>query len=351
MRKFVNHLQSALYNILQNKSYSLFCILGTAFTFIFITFLVHFGAAVSGNYPPSVNDGRIISLGMFTDIDGNMVGALSPEEQKLLLEQQTGEYENYSIRSGNDNITNVAMNESYFTTYVIFVSSGFWQLYDFDFVAGRPFTEEDVGGKKRCAVITKNLSKAKFHTVNSVGKKLEMDRNEYEIIGVVDNFSLMSSPTGAAEIWLPYVFNNSRSTSILSIMFPDYTNMQQAGMKTAELVRKIFETKGKQLRIDNYITADKEKNAKTHNLLAGNGLGIGLGIFLFLLIPSLNIICLNMANTRNRAEEIAVRRTFGASRASSFVMILFENLLITLTGAIIGLIFAKPFVIFIQNLF
>jgi ABC-type antimicrobial peptide transport system permease subunit len=349
MKKRTQYLKSALYNIRQNKGYTLFCVLSTTLTFIFVTFLVHFGAAIKGDYPPSVNSGRIITLNTFTDTEGKNVGALSATEQKLLL-GQLKMYENYAAYNHFDNPTGISMNENYFTTIVKFVNAGFWKLYRFSFIAGRPFTEEESAGRTKCAVITKNLSTSRFHTVNSVGRKIEMDRTEYEIVGVVDNFSILSSPSGAAEIWFPDVFDNSGSLTDLSILFSPQVDMRQAGEEIAGLIRQIYETKHIQVNMKaNDLLTDKEKNRKKLNIY-GN-MAIGLMVFLFLLIPALNIISLNMANTSNKAEEIATRRTFGASRASVFLMLLFDNLLLTLLGVVIGILSAKPFVSLIQNIF
>jgi ABC-type antimicrobial peptide transport system permease subunit len=346
---FLQYLLSAWYNIRRNKSYALFCIAGTALTFVFVTFLVHFGAVMQGDYPPSVHSGRIITLNHFTDTKGNRASRLSTAELKMLPEQLK-DCESYATHHLGDEMTGVEIDENYFSTAINFVSAGYWTLYAFDFVAGRPFTEDASENRKRCAVITKNLSKSKFHTINSVGKKIIMDRNEYEIIGVVDNFSLMASSSGATEIWFPDVFDNAWSPPALSILFSPQTDMRQAGEKIAERVRAIYEMKHIEVRINACdLLTDKEKNQKNNELLSGGSLGMLL--FLFLLIPSLNIISLNMANARSRAEEIAIRRTFGASRRSSFAMVVFDHLLLTLAGVVIGMLLTKPFVLFIQQAF
>ena len=63
-----------------------------------------------------------------------------------------------------------------------------------------------------------------------------------------------------------------------------------------------------------------------------------------MLIPALNILSLNVSKSYNRAEEIAVRKAFGATLPTIFTQLFLENLLITLTGAIAG-ICATPFIL------
>ncbi|MCD7973711.1 MAG: FtsX-like permease family protein [Candidatus Azobacteroides sp.] len=77
--------------------------------------------------------------------------------------------------------------------------------------------------------------------------------------------------------------------------------------------------------------------------------GLIAALILFLFIPAMNIMALTIANTNIRAEEIAIRRTFGASRISSFFQIIMENLFLVALGAVIGLTFAIPAMNIIQR--
>jgi ABC-type antimicrobial peptide transport system permease subunit len=75
-----------------------------------------------------------------------------------------------------------------------------------------------------------------------------------------------------------------------------------------------------------------------------------IALFLFLLIPALNILSLGNTHTNNRAEEIAIRRTFGAGRWSSFLQIMTENLLLVVAGSLTGSLLAVPVMDTIQQL-
>jgi ABC-type lipoprotein release transport system permease subunit len=77
----------------------------------------------------------------------------------------------------------------------------------------------------------------------------------------------------------------------------------------------------------------------------------GLLIFIFLLIPAMNIVSMNMAQTKNREQEIAIRRSYGASTVSSFFLLLSESLLLSAVGVVIGIFLAKPFIDSLQSAF
>ena len=95
------------------------------------------------------------------------------------------------------------------------------------------------------------------------------------------------------------------------------------------------------------------KEAAFSNIGGGSvfGLGIGALVLLLLLIPAINIFTLNVAYSRNRAEEIAIRRAFGASRFSAFLQLMFEDLLLVLAGTFIGIILVNPFFEYLMNTF
>jgi putative ABC transport system permease protein len=58
----------------------------------------------------------------------------------------------------------------------------------------------------------------------------------------------------------------------------------------------------------------------------------------FLLLPAVNLMALNFSRIQERGEEIAIRKSFGAASGVLRGQFLFENILMTLTGGIIGIL-------------
>jgi ABC-type antimicrobial peptide transport system permease subunit len=67
------------------------------------------------------------------------------------------------------------------------------------------------------------------------------------------------------------------------------------------------------------------------------GVGVLMACLILMLIPAVNILSLNVTKSFERSEEIAIRKTFGAPVSAIFGQLFFENLLLTLTGAIVGM--------------
>ena len=62
---------------------------------------------------------------------------------------------------------------------------------------------------------------------------------------------------------------------------------------------------------------------------------VGLGL-LFILIPTVNLVNINISRIMERASEIGVRKAFGAPARTLVGQFLVENLLLTLVGGLAG---------------
>jgi ABC-type antimicrobial peptide transport system permease subunit len=348
--KKLSGIRSAFHNIRQNKVYALFCIAGVALTFIFVSLVLQIAYIFAGNNPPTVYAGRTIRLTEFKDGNGNPVGGIFEGEIAPLWNDLKG-YEAASLlhTEGVNILSNGRLHES----SVGFVNAGFWNLNQFEFIEGAPFTREDYINRKKIAVISESISVSYFNTKNSIGEKISFQGNEYTVIGIVKEFSQLSSPSADCKIWVPYIFNkftpSGRYFYVIDILFPPDVPMDLAKEEVAKAIRYSFEKRNiiVDCNANNIYTLKEEKIRQ-----AGGNIfkyGMGIVIFLLLVIPAVNIVSLNMANTGNRAEEIAIRKTFGASRLSSFLHIMIENLLLTVTGAVIGVLAAKPALNLIQQ--
>lgn len=348
-KKIALYLKSALYNIRQNKVYALFCIVGTALTFIFVTIILQFGNTFLNNTPPGVNVDRTISVSYWKkDHQGRYLGYFTKEEIPNIMKHVKG-YETYSFIQGQP--LNLLINDQLKSNFIYYVNHDFWKIYQFQFLEGRPFTEKEL--QSPVAVITESCAKLYFRNGSALNQTMEAQGVTYKVIGVVKDFSfIVVNP--AATIWAPYAFNHfwpNRTRSYdLYIMFP----------------RDMPESQMRKNVANAFIAYNKEQNREIeiypedfNTILSGrmNSKGITgmdyeffLMIILLLIIPAVNIITLNIANTANRSEEIGIRRAMGAGKMSSFLQIMTENILLVLTGTLLGVLIVYPIFNGINNI-
>jgi ABC-type antimicrobial peptide transport system permease subunit len=194
------------------------------------------------------------------------------------------------------------------------------------------------------AVITEDMSRAYFHARNGTGRKITFQGNDYEIVGVVKNISFISTPTETCTVWVPHVFDkfipNGTYTFTTDLLVPPSMSVNESKERVSRAVQYFFENKN--IKADFPPRKIKTLAEEKRSVDGMFRYGAMIAILLFLLIPAINILSLNNAYTNNRAEEIAIRRTFGASRLHSFLQIMMENLLLVVAGSVIGLVLAAP---------
>jgi ABC-type antimicrobial peptide transport system permease subunit len=329
--------------------YAAFCIAGTALTFIFVVLVLQLMQLFTGNYPPMSNAGKIIRLSSFQSSEGKDIGGIWYSEANAFSER-LNDFDCISLY--HDNAINIVANEYLHFVMTGFVNADFWRIYDFDFLYGRPFTKDECTNRRPVVVITESMSQSFFNTKNGTGKTITFQGNEYEVIGIVKNISSFSTPTGECTVWAPYVFDkfipNGTYTFTIDILTPPSMSINESKERISKAVQYYFENKN--IRVDfppqKIKTLEETLTTKEGELFQQ---GSVIALFLFLLIPALNILSLGRAHTNNRAEEIAIQRSFGAGRFSSFLQIMAENFLLVAVGSIIGLLLAIPAMSLIQQ--
>ena len=201
MNKWKNYLRSALCSIGHNKVYALFCVIGTAFTFVFIIIMLQLVYDTTSDKAPFVNGDRTIVFSTFQDMNGRDVGGIYSKSTAWLMERIRTKriISCIIIVSGR-----LAVNDVYKTLSFAFVNGGYWKINQFHFIEGRPFTEQECLNKDAYVVLREDMAGMFFKRESVVGKKMEIQGREYTVIGVVRNF-----PTYAIRadgIWIPHVF-------------------------------------------------------------------------------------------------------------------------------------------------
>ena len=355
MKKFQGYIKSAIYNIKHNKAYASFVVFGTALTFIFITIVLQITNEIVNNVPPFVNADREIYIGqynLFKDKKGSNVHGIYHKEIPMFL-KNIKNYEFCALKGHQ--LGGISVDNRLTSSIELKVVNGdYWKINEFNFIKGRPFTEEEVVTKTKVAVISKHFAETNFKTEDVLGKELEFQEITYTIIGVIDGYSsLINNYEG--NIWIPHTFNSfiPDSNPYYELYTSPNKDVTISEFKD-EIARALeFYYRNKSIDIDinnNDILTRKEVRIEN---FGDNKLSYGISIVLLLLliIPSVNIVVISIANINNRAREIAVRRSMGATILSSFVLIMIENLLLVILGIIIGVTLVFPMADLIGSLF
>ena len=67
----------------------------------------------------------------------------------------------------------------------------------------------------------------------------------------------------------------------------------------------------------------------------------GMMALLFVLLPTVNLVNINVSRIMERASEIGIRKSFGASSRTLVIQFIVENVILTLAGGLIGLLLSE----------
>ena len=227
----------------------------------------------------------------------------------------------------------------------------FWRILEFDFVEGRALATEDVERARRVAVINESTRDAFFGPGPAVGKQLEVEGSPHEVVGVVRDVPFLRL-IPFADIWAP--LTTAPNDAWRDEVRGDFQALLLAESRTSlpvireEFERRIGEAVPPLEEFDRYHAgAETLFEFLSRELLSGKAEEsrpgrlralLGIAALLFMLLPTLNLVNINLSRILERAQEIGVRKAFGAPARALVGQFLIENLVLTLMGGAIGLL-------------
>jgi putative ABC transport system permease protein len=235
----------------------------------------------------------------------------------------------------------------------------FWQVLRFDFLEGGPFTAEDDRNARFVAVINEATRDKFFAGQPALGKTLEVDGQRFRVVGVVPNIPILRFAP-YADVWVPIGTSKSDTYkrelvgNFMGLIvarsradFPQVKSEVQARLQQAE---SLFATQpdGKMFKdlaggadtpfeaVSRMMLSSKMDESRPERLLM---ILIGLAV-VFMLLPTVNLVNINLSRILDRSSEIGVRKAFGASSWTLVGQFVVENVVLTLVGGAVGLALA-----------
>lgn len=346
----------------QNKLFSSIYITGTglsiAFTMVlFIIYYVKFAPVY-----PEYNRSRTLVIDMMNitqkDNPGNyscnhglsykVVDMLKdlPHLDKIGASSMMGDYLGYAL-------TMPESNEVYMPI-VNLTDRGFWEVFTFDFIDGKPYEQADVEAGLPKAVISESLAKRIFTRSDVAGEYIDLDGKDVQVCGVVKDAST-ATPITVGEIYLPlYFLDKLRPSSFdyglsgsvqLYLTAPSEDDIESLRSEVQEVFKQ-HNLQDEKLNSNlmnqpdiwwkNYFRT--ECNHEPDIAKAVRGILYMLLALLF--IPAMNLCGMISSRMDERLSEMGLRKAYGATNRSLIGQILTENLLLTVIGGLLGLALA-----------
>ena len=343
----------------ENRLISVISIVGTAVAIAMIMVVVFVLQIQLVNHYPEYHRDRTLQVqaARVSYENGNVSGgSLSPELVKEVF-YPLQSVEAVTAIASTDRTISQAGRRSNKTHRVKYVDTGFWKVFGFRFLEGRPFTESDFRSGIRQAVLSERVARKLFGSEPAVGKEILIDVAAYTVCGVVEDVSKVAD-TSYAEAWVPYSCEGELRTNSfhehtlgdfsVCMLAPTAKDFPAVRQEIAHLLAT-YQAAKKEVRIelmdfiytrlDLAIGSRGLDRVELRDFLPETG---GLLLFL-LLVPALNLLGVTRSSVLKRRAEMGVRKAFGATRGALVTQILSENLVLTFIGSLVGLFLSLLF--------
>ena len=105
--------------------------------------------------------------------------------------------------------TNTYVNNKKLVINMKYTNDAFWDVLQFRFLEGKPYTKQQIDNGEHVAVISEDTKKQYFGDAASVvGKYIEADNVQYRVMGVVKNVPV-TMPVSYADLFVPYTVSKA----------------------------------------------------------------------------------------------------------------------------------------------
>ncbi|UCE65756.1 MAG: ABC transporter permease [Candidatus Zixiibacteriota bacterium] len=228
-------------------------------------------------------------------------------------------------------------------TMIVGTGPEYMELRNYTLAQGENFTERDVNGMKRVALIGPTIVENLFGDINPIGKIIRIGRLRFEVIGV-------TREKGASGGWMdfddiiliPYTTAQKRVFGVNSLnrfiaRLKDESMVSSAYLEIENILRKSH-----RLRPDrdndfniqsqtDFVAAQEETTETFTYLLAGVAL-------VSLIVGGIGIMNIMLVSVTERTREIGVRMAVGARRKDILLQFIMESIALSLLGGLLGIL-------------
>ena len=313
------YIKQSIQMLKENRLVSVISIAGTAISIAMIMVVVLVFQIQFANFYPENNRDRMMYVDSGTEVktsNGWNRGNMSPEAVKECFysleipEAVSG----YAMQLKPLSIPGKRMYKGYQIKYT---DTGFWKVFSFRFLTGKPFTQADFDSGITQAVVSR------------------------------------AADTAFGDVWVPYTTDRILMTNTSSENMAGWFSICLLAKDSRdfeairhELLKQIERYNGMKqdakinffenpiTRFDIAIGSIGQRKVDVKDYLLETG---SLLLFL-LLVPALNLLGVTQSAVQKRRAEMGVRKAFGATYGVLVRQILYENSVITLIGGLVGLL-------------
>lgn len=355
-----NYFKIALAVLQRRKFFTFISLFGISFTLSILMVLTAFiDKVVNDNYPDRKRD-RSLYINTMEERGPHSINGGEPSFYFLTHYAGSLKTPVKIAVSSEHRVTNAYVNNKKIEIKFKYTNAAYWEVLEYDFLEGKPFTKQQIDNGEHVAVISEDIKKEYFGDIPSVtGKYMEAGNEKYRVCGVVKNVPVTTYML-YSDIYLPYTisktdynrpgYRGNYTGILLAASKSDVPKMQK---EYEQMVRRLPMSDKEFDQINSYadtfITGYVRTGNETKSGVAIALAAIAIFTLLVMLLPTLNLVNINITRIMERSSEIGVRKAFGASSKTLVYQFIVENCMLTLLGGLIGVILSFVIIQILNN--
>lgn len=358
------YFKQAIEMLKQNKFISMIAITGTALAIMMIMSIIVVDEIKNISIAPESNryrtyyiNGQIVKDTVWNSWNSGWMDYKIYRD--YLVNLPTPEYvsitsyyngESFIGRPGSEETSNINLRRT---------DASFWKIMNFHFMEGRPYGQEEYDSGMAYAIISESTARKTFKGEKAIGEIITIDSEPYLVTGIVKDVSPIFD-VSFGDVWIPissqerFMRNNGY---LIFLTIKDEKDLQRIRQELKDVEKKYgINNKDKvlilrgpdshrvyRMNIDLDEPEEVVKSLKTQNRKQI------LILLMLLLVPAINLSGLSFSRIKKRTAEIGVRKAFGAKKYVILIQVLYENLITSLIGGILGLVLSYGVVTYLKN--
>ncbi len=347
-------LRQTWHEVRRQPVISIVSMVATAFTIFLVMSMSVIDRVKTAGFAPESDRGRMLVATGVNIKDSTGADGSTFYSQSFLHElyDSIDAVESMAMFTGTPGSSDISVpGKSPMNANFILADNGFWEVFDFRFISGKPYNVSEViwDGGQVPVVVTGSVARGLYGSTDVVGQTLLIGRQPYKICGVVEDVSPLAS-YAYAQFFLPLQYENKGAVTAREDFFgrlrcvvvardaADFPAIREEVARRYEAVNRRIAPFD--MNVDPhsqpYTVAQAATVAGTNGDPDDNSLW-WVKYMVLLLVPAINLSSMTSSLLRRRRMEIGVRRAFGATRGRLASGILMENLVVTVAGTLVGL--------------
>ena len=348
-----HYLKTAWKVFLRRKFFTLISLFGISFTLVVLMVATALLDHVFAPYPPEVHQDRTRTVLRASMLGEHNTWNSGPGYRLLdKYARNLPGVERFSISSTPGGAQSF-LGGRRITLQLRRTDAEYWRILEFDLLEGGPFNAQDVAEARFVAVINEATRDRLFGGKPALNQTFEADGQRFRVVGVVPDVPALRRIT-YADVWAPLTTSKTdtyendvmgpfmgialleRGASADRLNEEFLARLKQVELpdpKNYDLIIARFETTFENMASSTFGRRGEEES-HAERLWAA----IAIAGLLFMLLPTVNLVNLNVSRMMERASEIGVRKAFGASSRTLVGQFVVENVALSLVGGLAGFV-------------